>query len=207
MRFHGPLVRYVKLWVALAPGMPGTFSPPPLVSDPDMHHGTSVTHVPWCMPGSLTSGFLWSLWRGNVSGIPGACATHNFTYLVRGPCHQKWACCTCRGSHAKDLCQISPWFASNKKIREINHKNGNCCNIGETRSHIVHYTISDCFYDPHFLSCCRFRSINSHSEPPFADNLCTELNYDDDVIPKTFCLNAVLCIWYGQGRRSQATEW
>ena len=24
-----------------------------------MHHGTCVTHVPWRMPGSLTSGFLW----------------------------------------------------------------------------------------------------------------------------------------------------
>ena len=23
----------------------------PLVSDPDMHHGTCVTHVPWCMSG------------------------------------------------------------------------------------------------------------------------------------------------------------
>ena len=40
-----------------APGMPGTFSPSPQVSDPDMHHGTCVTHVPSCMPGSLTSGF------------------------------------------------------------------------------------------------------------------------------------------------------
>ena len=48
-----------KLRVAHAPGMPGTFSPPPLVSDPDIHHGTCVTHVPWCMPGELTSGFLW----------------------------------------------------------------------------------------------------------------------------------------------------
>ena len=28
-----------------------------------MLHGTCVTHVPWCMPGSLTSGFLWSQWR------------------------------------------------------------------------------------------------------------------------------------------------
>ena len=27
--FHGPLTRYVKLRVAHAPGMPGTFSPPP----------------------------------------------------------------------------------------------------------------------------------------------------------------------------------
>ena len=52
----------------------------PLVSDPGMHHGTWVTHVPWCMSGSLTR-------RGgqNVPGIPGACATRNFMYLVRGP--------------------------------------------------------------------------------------------------------------------------
>ena len=36
-------------------------------SDPDMHHGTCVTHVPWCMPGSLTSNFLWGQWRGKHS--------------------------------------------------------------------------------------------------------------------------------------------
>ena len=47
--------------------MPRAFSPPPRVSDPDMHHNTCVTHVPWCMPGSLTSGFLWSWWRGKYS--------------------------------------------------------------------------------------------------------------------------------------------
>ena len=38
-------------------------SPPLRVSHPDMHHGICVMHVPWCMPGSLTSGFLWSRWR------------------------------------------------------------------------------------------------------------------------------------------------
>ena len=43
---HGPLARYVKLRVVHAPGMSGTFSPPPLASDPDMHQGTCVTHVP-----------------------------------------------------------------------------------------------------------------------------------------------------------------
>ena len=32
--------------------------------DLDMHHGTCVTHVPWYMPSSLTSGFFWSRWRG-----------------------------------------------------------------------------------------------------------------------------------------------
>ena len=43
-----------------------------LVSDPGMHHGTCVTHVPWCISGSLTRDC-----RGNVPGIPGACRTRN----------------------------------------------------------------------------------------------------------------------------------
>ena len=64
---HGLLASYVKLLIAHAPGMPGTFSPPPRFSDPGMHHDTCVTHVPWCMPGSLTSGFLWSWRRGKRS--------------------------------------------------------------------------------------------------------------------------------------------
>ena len=63
----GPLTRYATLLVAHAPGMLGTFSPPPQVSDPDIHHGTCVTHVPWCMPGSLTSGSLWNRWWGKRS--------------------------------------------------------------------------------------------------------------------------------------------
>ena len=40
-----------------------------------------VTHVPWCMSGSLTCGG-----GENVPGIRGACATRNFMYLQRGPC-------------------------------------------------------------------------------------------------------------------------
>ena len=73
------------MWVAHAPGMPGTFSPPPtsketVVSDPGMHPGTCVTHVPWCMSGSLTCGS-----GENAPGIPGACTTRNVTYLVRDP--------------------------------------------------------------------------------------------------------------------------
>ena len=47
----------------------GRFQRKPLVSDPGMHHGTCVTHVPWCMSGSLTCGD-----GENVPGIPGACA-------------------------------------------------------------------------------------------------------------------------------------
>ena len=64
---NAPLARHVKSWVAHASGMPGTFSPQPPFSDPDIHHGTCVRHVPWCMPGSLTSGFLWSRRRGKRS--------------------------------------------------------------------------------------------------------------------------------------------
>ena len=64
---HGPLARYVKLRVAHASWIPGTISPSPRVNDPDMHHGKCVTHLPWCMPGWLTSGFLWSRWRGKRS--------------------------------------------------------------------------------------------------------------------------------------------
>ena len=52
----------------------------PLVNDPGMRHGTCVTHVPWCMSGSLTRGG-----GENVPDIPGACATRNVTYLIRGP--------------------------------------------------------------------------------------------------------------------------
>ena len=64
---HGPLARYVNLRVAHALGMPGTFPLPPWVSDCDMHHGTCMMHVPWCMSGSLTSGLIRSRWRGKRS--------------------------------------------------------------------------------------------------------------------------------------------
>ena len=72
---NGPLTRYVKLRAAHAPGMPRMFFPTrrlqrkPLVSDPGMHHGTCVTHVLWCMSGSLICGG-----GENVPDIPGACA-------------------------------------------------------------------------------------------------------------------------------------
>ena len=52
----------------------------PLVSYPSMHHDTYITHVPWCMSGSLTRGG-----GESVPSIPGACAIRNFTYLTRGP--------------------------------------------------------------------------------------------------------------------------
>ena len=49
-----------------------------LVSDLGMHRGTCVTLVPRCMSGSQI--------RGGRENVPGACATHNSTYLEWGPC-------------------------------------------------------------------------------------------------------------------------
>ena len=80
--------------VEQTPGMPGTFSRHrlqmrPQVSDPGMHHSTCVTHVPWCMSGSLTRGG-----GENVCGISAACPTRNFAYLARGP----WRIQPCMGA-------------------------------------------------------------------------------------------------------------
>ena len=75
---NGPLTRCAKLRVAHAPGMPGRFlchrlQRKPLVNDPGIRHGMCVTHVPWCKSGSLIR-----VGGENVSGFPGACATHSF---------------------------------------------------------------------------------------------------------------------------------
>ena len=88
-RRHGPLSRYVKLQVAHGPGMPGTFSPPPRVSDPDMHHCTCVMHVPWCMLGSLTSGFLWSRWREKRSRHSRRMRNPLFSVSAKRPMYDK----------------------------------------------------------------------------------------------------------------------
>ena len=96
--FSGLLARYVKLMVAHAPGMPGTFFPPPRIRDPDMHHGTCVTHVPWCMPGSLTSGCLWSRWRENRSRY--SRRMRNPQFYVSGKRPHVVARCCCLESNA-----------------------------------------------------------------------------------------------------------
>ena len=71
-----------------------------LVSDPGIHHGTCDTHMPWCMLGSLTGGG-----GENVPGIPGACATRNFTYLARGPLPEEML--TCQPMRFCDIHQTS----------------------------------------------------------------------------------------------------
>ena len=88
---HGPVTRCVKLGVGHAPGMLVTFSLPPRVSDPDMHHGTYVTHVSWCMPGSITSGFLWSRWRGKRARYFRLMRNPQFYVSGKGPITQVMA--------------------------------------------------------------------------------------------------------------------
>ena len=89
----------------------------PLGSDTGMHHGTCVRHVPRCMSGSLTGGG-----GENVPGIPGSCATRNFTYLARGPwlvacsparhhLNQRW-CITHWASRDKLICIKTQFFCS-----------------------------------------------------------------------------------------------
>ena len=73
-----------------------------LVNDPGMHHGTCVTHVPWCMSGSLTC-----CGGRNVPGIPGACAARSFTYLARGPCYVH---VICRKVHFSNCYHFQSYF-------------------------------------------------------------------------------------------------
>ena len=84
--FHGPFSKIVKLRAAHVPGMPGTFS---------CHRGlaipTRITTRAWrtcrdaCRDRSVIAVSFEVGGGDNVPGIPGACATRNFTYLVKKP--------------------------------------------------------------------------------------------------------------------------
>ena len=76
---HGSLDRYVKLQVCMHRECQERFpyrrlQRKPLLSAPGMDHSTCVTHVSWCMSGSLIDGG-----RENVPGIPGAWSNSKFT--------------------------------------------------------------------------------------------------------------------------------
>ena len=82
---HGPLTIYVKLRNVHAPEMPGTFSPPPTskeTASKQSRHASRHVHDARAV---MQIGIANLRWRGKRSSIPGACAFHNFTYLVRGP--------------------------------------------------------------------------------------------------------------------------
>ena len=80
--------------------MPGTFSPPPRVSDSDMHHGTCMAYMPWCMSGSLINGFLWSRWWGKRSRHSRCMRNPQFHASGKRPISNEfhtWLATACRG--------------------------------------------------------------------------------------------------------------
>ena len=81
----GRLTRYVTLRVAHAPGMPGTFSPPPTSKEIASYRFRHASRHVRDARAVMHVGIDNPRWLGNVPGIPGACATRNFTYLARGP--------------------------------------------------------------------------------------------------------------------------
>ena len=54
----------------------------PLVSDPDIHHGTCVMHVPWCMSGPPAQGG-----GKTFPAFPAHAQPHNFTYRAKKETH------------------------------------------------------------------------------------------------------------------------
>ena len=66
------------------------FFPSPQVSVTDLYQGTWAMHVPWCMPVSLTSGFLWSRWRGKRSRYSRRMRNTQFCVTSMRPMLNKW---------------------------------------------------------------------------------------------------------------------
>ena len=124
IHLNGPLARYVKLRVAHASRMPGTCSPPPRVSDPDMHHGTCVTHVPWCMPGSLTSGFLWSQWREKHSRHSRRMRNSQFYVSGKRPIPKIWISCL-KFTHLKS----QPHLPQDHELKQYQYNFAEKCNL------------------------------------------------------------------------------
>ena len=81
----GPLARYVKVRIAYAPGMPGTFPRHRQVAIPAcIPARASRTCRDTCRDCYLVVSFEVG-GEENVPGIPGTCATRNFTYLIGVP--------------------------------------------------------------------------------------------------------------------------
>ena len=92
--------------------MPETFSPPPWVSNPDMHRSMYVTHMPWCIPGSLINGFPWSRWRGKRSRHSRCMCSPQFYVFVKKPM---------ANAHGMFWVQIHASVWSSEKLRRISH--------------------------------------------------------------------------------------
>ena len=130
---HGPLTRYVKLRVAHAPEMAGTFSPQQTsketASYPGKHRGTCITHVPWCISGSLT--------RGGGENV-----TDIFSWRMRNP--QFYV--SGKRPAAECLAHWPPLFVS-KGVSESVTKNTKCVIK-------INFASTSCSHNSHMFTHC-----------------------------------------------------
>ena len=88
-RHYGPLTRYKKLQVAHAPGMPGTFSPPPISKETTSQRSRHASRHVRQARAVMHVGIAYLRWRGKRSRHSRRMRTRNFAYLARGPCHNE----------------------------------------------------------------------------------------------------------------------
>ena len=109
-RVTGTLVAFITFWVVMAFG---TMLHVPIVWRWDYQQNiillsmgllirklvgcacarNAVTHVPWCIPGSLTSGFLLSRWRGKRSQLSRRMRNPQFYVWRKRPIEPLPVCC------------------------------------------------------------------------------------------------------------------
>ena len=154
----------------------------PLVSNPDMHHGTCVTHVPWCMSGSLTR-----RGRENVPGNPGACATRNFTYLARGP----WTKCVCFAACfiKVTICLAREHFVDHIAMYVENHGYMNLHRVANCS--MVHPTIEkDIFRIKLYMGAV----VSETLYQTFFENLCMLTRRTKLYNARAVCWNQTICV-------------
>ena len=139
----------------------------PLVNDPGMHHGTCVTHVPWCMSGSLTRGG-----GENVPGISGACATRHFRYLIRCLClkqqgHSKF---TMIGHNLKECHRMKVCIRhcvvvlNNHDLSQISLQNANLNENDSEPNHQILHTGHMCeWYPITLIQCASWKNVKSNN--------------------------------------------
>ena len=93
-----PYTRYKKMAGCACAGNAGTFSPPPFSKETARYRSRHASRHVRDARAVMHVGIVDPRWRGNVPGIPGACAIRNFTYLVRAPYYHRreegCSCCT-----------------------------------------------------------------------------------------------------------------
>ena len=96
---------------------------------PDMHHGMRMMHVPWCMPGSLTSCYLWNRWQGKCYRHYRRMRNPQFYVSGKRPIAQMEFCCflycpssfVCRVMEAHLLGQF--WMTRGQEMsRDVQNK-------------------------------------------------------------------------------------